>query len=760
MNTKRLVKLLVCALLIAAAVAVLASCGETVGPGKNSEYKDEVIDKLPADLDYDGEKINFFHWGSEFVTWELTSDGSTGDIVEKAVNKRNNSVQERLGVTLNYIKGEVPAEVFMPEVLDQVMSGSKDYDIIVGVQCTAGPVAAQGAFKDMQNSKYIDFTQSYWNEDYNTALSVNDKRYMLGGDISLTTTAWTSAMFFDLELFENQFGDADEFYEFVNGGGWTLDELAVRCRQCYSDLNGNGQKDVDDRYGIAVMGTGSVTDQYLFSSGVTYSTRDENNIPQLNMKNEKTIEFIDKFYNLVYNNEGSYRITADNEQYTDDMRTVFGAGLMHSAVENRGKEEDFGIIPMPKLNSKEEKYHAWLSDCTAIYAVPVTEDDERMDMISAVLECMASETSRTCLPAYYEQALKQKYVRDSWSAKMLDLIHDGETTDFVAVYSLSLGEIGTIMRQLIGYDEPNFVSAYESKEAGVQAKLQDLFNAFEAHASGEFTPVTSEEPSSGDAEPQTISANDISSEWKTFGTKYKLSGVWAKEDMSEHFAFRINGDNEIEVESPDIKICGGYYPTAAICSLETLPLKDLSVKFHVDDGFSYSYDTEGWASSFSVMWTDKPIPQLSYYLEGPGTNGLREIVPEDSKGVSVHFMGAAGATDTTANYTYIVLYDGTGAAPEIDHRLGYRFTNIVDTDIGQPTTIEFREDDELGYVTLINGTEYRTGIRGETIYDIDLNVLKDVEEGYLTVGGESRDKTFINFTLSEINGAKAGSYFD
>ena len=760
MNAKKLIKYLVVFAVIVLAVCLLAACGGGTEGGKNDEWKDEVIDDLPSDLNYDGEQITYFYWGYDFVEWELTSDGSSGDIVEKAISKRNNAVQERLGVKLNFIRGETPAEVFMPTVRDEIMSGSQDYDIIVGPQCTSGVVAAAGAFHDLKDAKYIDFTKPYWSDDYNTALSVNDKRYMIGGDASLTTIGWASCMLFDLEGYNNVLGDVDEFYQYIDEGNWTLDALADKCRQCYLDLNGNGIKDASDRYGIGLDGHSSNTDQFLFASGAHYSLRDENNVPVLDMKNDKTLKFADKYFNLVHNNEGVFTITAQNAESAKDMESVFESASMHAAVDQRDRESDFGIIPMPKLDDSIDKYHSWLSDNTCILAVPITHDAERVEMIGAVLEAMASETYRQVLPEYYERALKQKYARDSWSGKMLDLIHDGMTTDFVAVYNLSLNEIGGMMRAIIGSESNTFVSYYDAKADVVQAKLKELFEIFDEHNNKPFVPETTTAPSSAEVDDLTIAANDISSYWTVLGSKFKKSGTLAKKDMSDQFSYTINGNDEIEVRSPDIKICGGYYPTAAISSRETLPLADLTVVFHVDDGFTYDYDETRYSSAMSVMWTDKAPTEICEYLDGPGTNGLRECLPDDVTGLCISFMGTAEANECVSNLTYIIRYDGDGARPEIDHRLGHRFTNWSDTDVAQPTTIAIKEDDLLGYLVSVNGVEYRTGLIGEENFDIDLNALKDLEEGHLTVGGESNNATFINFTLSTINGKGAGSYFD
>ncbi|MDD6265987.1 MAG: extracellular solute-binding protein [Clostridia bacterium] len=752
MKKTNYLKIVSALLALTAAIFVFASCGKNETSNTKEASDEEHLDNLPDDLDFGGEQVNIFYWGHSLVTWELTSDGTTGDIVEKAVDQRNTQVQKRLGVTLNYIQGD--PGVFMPIVRDEIMSGSTDYDLVVGAQCEAVSVAAAGAFRDLSQSKYLDLTKEYWNQEYNEALSVNEKRFLVGGDASLTTTAWASCLFFDKKNYSSFFGDEEEFYQFIYDGNWTLDEYAERCKQCYKDLNGNGVSDSSDQYGMGMNISSSNTDQYMFSSGVNLSYRDENNIPVVDMKNDKALEFCDKFYNLIYNNEGVLNYKNDEAAEVEgNMKYVFMAGTLQAIVEMRGDEDDFGVIPMPKLNANETEYHSWISDITGIWGVPITIDNDRAERACAVLECMASETRRLVLPQYYERALKNKYVRDSWSAKMLDLIHDGETTDFIAaMFNFNF------MRSLISGGDPNYVSNYDAKEALLLKDVQSMFDAFEQNTTHSFVPETTTQASSKEIEDLTISDNQISNSWLTFGSKYKKSGILVKEDMSDKFAYVINDKDEIEVRSPDIKVAGGYYPTAAITSRETLPLADLSVTFRIDEGFQFN--NNGWSSAMSVLWTDKPMESLPYYLECPGTNGLRESVVEDTTGLCVSFMGTGYTSGSVADLIYIIVYDGNGTRPEGDNRLGYRYTNWVNTDLGTDCTIEVKEDETLGYVVSINGTEYRTGLRGENAIDIDLTPLKDIEEGYITVGGESTDESFSNFTLSKINGKTAGSFFD
>ena len=775
-NRFTLLKVIVAVFLLAACVFVAASCNEDkpgVDTGDNPDKPAiDYCDDLP-DLDFDGEQVNIFYWGHSFVINELTADGSTGDVVDLAIDERNVSVEERFNVDLNPIQGEAPAEVFMPIVRDEILSGSTDYDIILGPQCTTTEVAAAGAFRDLSGEKYIDFSKPYWSDDYLQALSVNNKRFLLGGDISLTTTAWTSTMLFYLEPFENIFGSTDDFYKMIidgdgDTGGWTLDVMADYCRKCYLNLNGNAVRDLGDQLGLSMNGTSSGVDRFIYSSGMTISKRNESNVPYLDVKNTKLVDYFNKFYDFFWNNEGVY-LTTDNANEDQGVDSVFSATGMDAVAALRAEEKDFGVIPFPKIDESMTEYKSWLSDNTVVAAVPITEPEDRMELATVVIEAIASENYRLVLPAYYETALKDKYTRDDYSSRMLDIIHDGETNDFAVTYAMSINGIGYMFRPLIGYQEPNIISWYEAKESLTLAKLDDLFKAFEQNTE-KTNPVvttnndTTKAPDGSDTEPVTddFADNQISTNWKVFGSKYKKSQVLVRPDMSDQFRYVINDDDEIEVASPPSGQ-GGYNPTDVIQSRDMIPIVGLTTEFHTDEGFSFTIPDNSYSSAFSFVWSDKELPEIPNYLNAFGTNGLRDMVAEDATGFAVCFMGTQqGSSDTTCDWVYVILFDGKNTNPQDDGHHGTRFSNMIEVDTSKPITIEVKEDDELGYVIVLNGEEIRTGSIGNDTVPVDLTYLREnATEGYIAYGCEcASDNGCANFTVSKINGKSAGSFFD
>ena len=764
MKKRNCLKLLLIAALVLITILSVTACGEE--KKEKTKVEGNYLDNLPSDLDFGGEKINVYYWDTEFLRNELTADGTTADVVDVAVYQRNLSVEERLNVEMNYIAGDVAAEYFMPAARDIIMSGSTELDVIVSPYYEAPKVAQEGAFLDLADAKYIDYDAVYWNQDYNDALSINNKKFMLAGDISLSTIKSCATMTFDLERFEATFGDPQQLYDLVlegdgNKGGWTYDALNDYCRQSYVDLNGNSQYDNGDQYGFSMSGTSSTVDLFAYSAGVQWSHRDENNVPVIDMNTEKFYDFFADFYKLCYENEGVHlRSSTLSEEV--EIEAVFNPTIMHDLVDMRAEERDFGVIPFPKYYEYDTEYHALTGPY--VFSVPITAPTDRVDMITAWLECMASEGHRLCLPAYYEKALKNKYTRDDVSVKMLDIIHDGATTDFMNVYGECMISIGACFRQLIGYDEPNFMSWYAAKEPTVNKKLVELLEAFDENTSNiNFTPETTEQVSDEELEEERIGDNQISTHWATFGTKYRKSLKYFKPDWSEEFAYVINDDDQIEVRSPSMKVAGGYFPTAAIQSRGKIPLNDLSFNFKVDEGFTFEHESDSYAGAVSVGWTTEPLSGIPEYLDGIGTNGFRACIPTGVEAYSlvVSFLGSADTTGTIADYLYIILFDGTDPCVEVDNRIGLRFTNKVQIDLSEPCKVEIREDDELGFVVVVNDVEYRTGMRGEEELPIDLTALREkMDEGHIFIGAESPGATYSNFTLMDINGKEAGNFFN
>ncbi|MBQ3100968.1 MAG: S-layer homology domain-containing protein [Clostridia bacterium] len=305
--------------------------------------------------------------------------------------------------------------------------------------------------------------------------------------------------------------------------------------------------------------------------------------------------------------------------------------------------------------------------------------------------------------------------------------------------------------------------------------------------------------------------------WNTFAAKFSSSTdkIIAPNGVikTEGFGFTVTEDNGIHVSVPDTTTFKGAYPVAGVSSKYPTPLADLNVKITIDSAFAP--DGAGYYSNYSMIWSEREVTALSdetldtglVYGGAAMSNGLRHILSETDFGLCVMVGNSFPKyMDTkTASTVYLVLYDGSFVDGS-DNRPGYRWSflarNHPDTAIGDDTGIcqgyenidlsnglewNVREDSTVGYVVSVNGKEYYRGYEvgyfpnnngGLTMEDvvdntdkylnsmtyarkdIDLSVLTDVVEGYVTVGsvGNNRAESTSNFTLDTINHQPAATW--
>jgi hypothetical protein len=463
-------------------VATTTVTAETVPAETGREH---TPDSIPEDLKFTGKTVNILFpmsdgGSADQIDW---SEGISGDLVNDAVYERQRYVEDRFGITFNIYRDDT-ATSWVDKLRNDVKSDTGSFDIVYGNQHRTNTLITQNMYLDMSESAYINFDQPWWNNQFMQEASVGNRRYLLAGDISLSMLSYTSCMYFNKDAVENVLGiKADDLYQLVLDGKWTMDQLYTYSEQAYSDLNGNGSADENDRYGIGVV-TASTTDHMTIDAGLRYTTRDENGVPQLVKDTSKLIEYTEKLYNLFYQNPG-VRVYASVQ---DNLRVVipgkfmeneilFMAGYFYSASLLKNMKTDYGIIPYPKLDESIERYGALAHDSAQLVSVVVTCKD--VDMIFAVLEATAAENYRKVTPAYYEIALKTKYVRDDISGQIIDMIHDSSTTDFAYIYNNSLGKVGHTMRTLMNNKSNNFASLWKANERIVQKYLETLVKAFD-----------------------------------------------------------------------------------------------------------------------------------------------------------------------------------------------------------------------------------------------------------------------------------------
>lgn len=460
---------------------------ETTITSETTAAETELDCDLPDSLDYQGANVrilNYNYFSDD--AYVLNVAEQTGDIINDAVYVRNEAVSERLNMQFVFTdKFAMNGEDFGVLISSFVMADSDEYDILHAVQYSAAQQLLKNFFLNMAPLEYLDFDAAWWATDYIKEATIGDNKiFFASGDISLGHIRHMSCSFFNKTVYENYFGDPNDLYQLVYNGGWTLDALAQHAKACYNDVNGNGKKDEDDHLGAGVI-ISNLTDHFTYDAGIRATTRNSEGIPELTMNNEKTIAFTQKLYSLFYENEGVFvypptdetnYITLPGKLKNNELLILFG--WLHTSDHLRDMAADYGVIPFPKFDEAQQTYLSLPHDIATVYCLPIT--CTTAEMSAAVMEAMAFEGYKTVIPTYYEVALKMKYFRDSddMAMRIVDMIHDNPVTDFAYIYNYALGNIGLVMRDLMGGKKSDFASHYATIEKSVMTKLDELVSLY------------------------------------------------------------------------------------------------------------------------------------------------------------------------------------------------------------------------------------------------------------------------------------------
>ena len=458
--------------------------GETQTETEIIETVSPYADELPAGLDFGGLEVRFYSREHFRFNDEITVDELNGDVVNDAIYNREQTVEDRLGVSIANTK-EGASHGSVDKMKSLVLAGDDAYDIFTASMYTTAPAASSGIFLNLYDVAYIDSSKPYYTQSYIEKSRMGENLYTITGDISLSLIRYSFAVIFNKNLLESY--GVDSPYSSVLDGSWTHEKLKATVAGIYSDINGNGVPDDGDIYGLGTSNV-IIVDAYCSSYDLHMMDNGEDGYPYFNIDLEKMANAVNMIYDLNFNTDGVrvYREISDNNEMTDltdyfaQDHLLFINNWIYGTETQflRDMESDYGIIPYPKYDENQENYYTFQHDQIGVFAIPITT--KIADAAGAVLEAMSSESSKTVVPAYYDIALKGKYTRDEESAAMIDIIHNGHLLDPAWIYCSYIGDLAQTPRNLMLKGSSDFMSYYAKNESVYDNNLQKLIDDFSA----------------------------------------------------------------------------------------------------------------------------------------------------------------------------------------------------------------------------------------------------------------------------------------
>ena len=313
MNAKRILALLLASMMLTGS---LAACSDTPAEGADTsaaETTPEVTTEpeetkipsgLPETMDLKGYTITFYGKNTKGAY----AEEETGDLLNDEIYARNRRLNEQYNFNIAEI---LPKNQTDPtkEVLATVQAGDDAYQVLVDGPNRFVSYINAGLLFDMSTLKYQDYTQPWWSEDITKSLSFGGKVLMSCNSFILSARTWIYQPIVNTDLLEANGMKIADYYNMVREGKWTLDEFIKMIKQGNADLNGDGVRDHNDRYGFLTERYGG----YVLGIGTGWAiaNKDDKDMPIITAATESGIVLWDKLVNQIFADRNSFLCVTD-----------------------------------------------------------------------------------------------------------------------------------------------------------------------------------------------------------------------------------------------------------------------------------------------------------------------------------------------------------------------------------------------------------------------------------------------------------------
>ena len=400
---------------------------------------------------------------------EIWVESENGDVLNDAVYRRNSLVGERFNTTVKLITGDPNGGL-----KKSVQAGETVYDIAMPSIDAASTLAAGGITLNFNLLPYNDLTKPWW--ELGTAeLNIAGKVFFMNSAMNYLADDVTYIMMFNKQLIKDY--NMEEPYQLVRDGKWTIDVFTQMIQNISSDIDGDGKFTEADLYGF--IGTQGYPNAFFYGAGLQYIEADNDTGLHLALDTEKATQVLEKVNNIYHGNNAAW--ISKSGQESTGMNIFMGNGglfygeVLSYIVNMRKMETDFGVLPVPKWDEKQEFYHTYVANISSTMVIPMTCPDT--GVLSAVLEAMTIFSRQHVTPAYYDVALSGKFTRDEESGEMLEIIRRHRVYDFGMAYSV-IG-LSDVFSGLVAKSSSDLISTYEKKSSKAQTQIDKIIDKFE-----------------------------------------------------------------------------------------------------------------------------------------------------------------------------------------------------------------------------------------------------------------------------------------
>lgn len=408
---------------------------------------------------------------------EIAVDEMNGEAMNDATYERTQRLEEKWEIDIISDTEESVGSTYT----NSYTAGEQNWDVVVPGFVDVINLMQGGYTANIHDIPYIDLSKPWWDGAVAESMEIGRQLYAVIGSTNTWTDSHTYGVTFNKDLAKDYQVDP---YNMVRESKWTLDNMYSIAQNVTTDLDGNGEWDHHDRYGIS--GTTYGFNLHMISSGIFLYSKDEDGFPQLNITEE--------FYNAAEKicsimTSGNYLKATDLTGKVDDiwdkgLRDNFrwgGSLFLVNGIEEiiifRDLDTDIGLLPLPKYTETQDRfYHPFSTYWASVMIIP--RNSETTEFTGAMLEAMNADAYYSTSQTYYDVILAGKAMRDPDSVEMLNIIRSSRIMDMELVYNF-LGMSGIYEKVLANKSSDILASSIESAKKVAQKGIERLIKKYQ-----------------------------------------------------------------------------------------------------------------------------------------------------------------------------------------------------------------------------------------------------------------------------------------
>ncbi len=496
-HAKLFAKFLVSLLTLAMLAGCFAACREETPPeGTNTTTARPVEDEEPLiDLSIGREvlMLGFGNEGGGGYAEQYMGLEETDHVVKREIYQRQRLLEEKLNFTFKWkiIKADYSSRAAMQNEITAVNLGSGGgnvYEAVVAYNLNPYQYAYNGLAENMFGTKYLDLSKPWWPQSLTNEILINETIYAVVEDNDYGVLRNLMAMFFNNTLLEKK--GLEDPYTLVENDQWNMAKLSEMVKSTYEDLNGNTRVDVDgDLFGYCGA-TAAKKDIWFFALGGNYTdVEDGKIIDKLSDKSGRIQRIIDTMRDF-FDIPDTYVVDSSQYKMFREERAVFYSTTMvvTEHITNDESDIDYGVVPMPKLDSEQDRYYTMTHNTHDAWMMPINSPD--LDMISGIIELSSYLSYKMIGPKYFDTYVKLRYAPDERLAGMYDLVRESIVFDLSYLFKATYASTGhnspqAIISGLISERGQNWPEVYSSMGGVWFNCLQDFATIYGAEVIAE-----------------------------------------------------------------------------------------------------------------------------------------------------------------------------------------------------------------------------------------------------------------------------------